>query len=318
MKNILMTGASGFIGQALSKYLVANNYHVTEAVRRSKKTEEISSNLVKRLNIGDISLDIDRKEQLNAIDCIIHLAGRAHVNNDASEDPLLEFRKVNTAGTLNLANSAVAAGVKRFIFLSSIGVNGNQSDTPFTEQDTPNPVEWYAISKLEAEIGLKEIAKTSNMDVVIIRPPLVYGMNAPGNFSKLWKAVMKGLPLPLGAIHNKRSFIAIDNLVDLIKTCIQHPNAAGQTFLASDDNDLSTTEFIKLIANSAKKPIRLLPMPASLIKIMASILGKSAMAQRLCGSLQIDISHTKKTLDWCPPVSVKAALQKIAERNKQK
>ena len=308
MQNILITGATGFIGYALSKHLVANHYNVTVAVRKIRTTVFD----VKQLKFADISQDIDRKEQLNNIDCLIHLAGRAHINNDVSEDPLEAFRKVNTTGTLNLANSAVAAGVKRFIFLSSIGVNGNQTDTPFKIEDTPKPVEPYAVSKHEAEIGLEEIAKNTEMEIVIIRPPLVYGINAPGNFSRLWKAVIKGIPLPLGAIHNKRSFISLDNLVDLIETCIQHPDAAGQTFLVSDDNDLSTTELIQLMTKSLGKSARLIPVPEQLIRIVASLFGKSAMAQRLCGSLQIDISHTKQTLDWNPPVSVEKALQKVA------
>ena len=310
MKRILVTGATGFIGQNLVQELVNNNFEVAVTIR---KKNNLFSSTVTQFIVKDIESDPDWTAVLQDIECVIHLAGRAHVLKDKNPDPLTEFRRVNTDGTINLAHQAIKLGIKRFIFISSIGVNGNVNNKPFSVNDIPNPIEPYAVSKYEAEFELQKLTNGSKMETVIIRPPLVYGPNAPGNFAQLIKVTNKGIPLPLGEIHNQRSFIAIENLIDLIITCIKHPAAANKTFLASDDEDLSTTDLLRRMARALGKPSRLIPIPPSIITLGATLLGKKEIAQRLCGSLQVDINHTKKTLDWKPPVSVDEALKKTAD-----
>jgi len=233
-------------------------------------------------------------------------------------DPLREYRLVNVDSTLNLANQAAEAGVKRFIFISSIGVNGVINTQPFTEDDTPNPVDFYAQSKWEAEQGLWEVQRETGMELVIIRPPLVYGPNAPGNFGSLMRWVNKSIPMPLGAIHNKRSLVAVDNLVDLIITCIDSPAAANQVFLAGDGEDLSTTELLRGVAKAAGVSSRLIPVPATVLMFVASILGKKAVAQRLLGSLQVDISKARDLLGWTPPLSVEEGLRRCVVENPER
>jgi len=232
--------------------------------------------------------------------------------NDAVPDPLAEYRKVNVEGTLNLARQAAKAGVSRFVYISSIKVNGEQtaSGKPFTPDDEPAPEDSYGVSKLEAETGLHEIASETGMEVVIIRPPLVYGPGVKGNFASMIKLVDKGLPLPLGAIHNKRSLVALDNLVDLITTCIDHPAAANQVFLAGDGQDVSTTELLRGVGRAMGKPARLIPVPAGMLMFGAGLLGKKAVGQRLLGSLQVDISKARNLLGWEPPLSVEEGLRR--------
>jgi nucleoside-diphosphate-sugar epimerase len=243
---------------------------------------------------------------------VIHLAARVHIMRDSADDPLTEFRRVNTEGTLHLARQATEAGVRRFIFLSTIGVNGDSTlrGKVFASTGTPTPHDPYSMSKYEAEIGLHSIARSTGMEVVIIRPPLVYGTNAPGNFGKLARLVAKSLPLPLGSINNLRSFVGIDNLVDFIVTCLEHPAAANETFLVSDGEDLSTPDLIRRMARAMNRPARLLPVPKSVLMAGATILGKRDMAQRLCGSLQVDISKARSLLGWVPPVSVDEGLRR--------
>lgn len=303
---IMVTGANGFIGRRLTCELLAQGIEVTALLRRPDGF--VSSDILTVCHVS--SFDITQLSKVNflGVDCLIHLAARAHILSDSSIEPLAEFRKVNTEATLHLARMAAASGVKRFIFLSSIGVNGISNTSPFTIFDKPNPSEHYAISKLEAEIGLSQISADTGMDLVIIRPPLVYGPNAPGNFSKLCKLTQKNLPLPLGAIHNKRSLVALDNLIDLIVTCIDHPNAANQTFLVSDDHDVSTTELLKLMICAVGKEPCLLPFPLSWLQLIGKLTGKQALINRLCGNLQVDISHTKQTLGWTPPITVEEGI----------
>ncbi len=224
-----------------------------------------------------------------------------------------DYQRVNVSGTLKLAQQAAHAGVRRFIFISSIGVNGNVSKRPFSADGHPHPAEAYAQSKWQAEQALWGIQKQTGMEVVIIRPPLVYGPDAPGNFGSLVRWVEKGVPLPLGAIHNKRSLVGIDNLVDLIIRCIDHPAAANQIFLAGDGEDLSTTELLRGVGKAMGKPARLIPVPAGLLQFGATLLGKKAMAQRLLGSLQVDISKTCELLDWKPPYTVEEGLRRCFE-----
>jgi nucleoside-diphosphate-sugar epimerase len=231
---------------------------------------------------------------------------------DNVSDLLAEYRKVNVDGTLNLVRQAAEAGVRRFIFISTIKVNGEQTllSKLFTAEDTPAPEDAYGISKMEAEQGLQALAAETGMEVVIIRPPLVYGPGAKGNFASMIKLIEKGLPLPLGAIHNKRSLVALDNLIDLIITCIDHPAAANQVFLAGDDEDLSTTELLQGVARAMGKPARLVPVPVGLLMFGATVVGKKAMAQRLLGSLQVDISKARNLLGWQPPLSVGEGLKR--------
>ncbi|MDP1522633.1 MAG: SDR family oxidoreductase [Methylotenera sp.] len=311
-QKILVTGASGFVGKSLCAELLSQGYSVLAAVRSS-------SSVVKNaemVTIGEIDGDADWTDALKGVDVVIHLAARVHVMKDTALEPLTEFRKVNVEGTLNLALQAAEAGVKRFIFISSIGVNGNATDLErsFTADDTPHPHDPYSVSKYEAELGLQKIAKETGLEVVIIRPPLIYGYDAPGNFKKLINALVKRLPLPLGAIHNKRSFVYVGNLVDLIIRCINHPAAANQVFLVSDGHDLSTTELLRGCAVALGVKARLLPVPKSLIEVGAALLGKRNVAQRLCGNLQLDITKARTLLGWTPPYTIGQGLRATAER----
>ena len=246
------------------------------------------------------------------VDIVIHLAARVHVMKDTATNPYSAFRTVNVDGTLTLARQASDAGVRRFVFISSVKVNGEstQPGRAFTETDAPNPQDAYGHSKHEAEQGLRQIASDTGMEVVIIRPPLVYGPGVKANFAALMRAVQRGYPLPLGAVHNLRSLVALDNLVDFIVTCITHPKAANQTFLVSDGQDLSTTKLVRGMAQAAVLPARLLPVPVWALQAGASLLGKGDTVQRLCGNLQIDMSKARYLLGWAPPVSVEEGLRR--------
>ena len=252
------------------------------------------------------------EESLVDIKTLIHLAARVHIMRETVADPLAVFRDVNVCRTLKLAYQASSAGVKRFIFISSVKVNGEftRPGYPFTETDDPNPQDHYSQSKNEAEQGLRQLIDQSKMDLVIIRPPLVYGHGVKANFAALISAVQRGLPLPLGAVHNKRSLIALNNLVDFIVTCINHPKAANHTFLVSDGHDLSTTELVRGMAQAAGVTARLLPVPVWALQAGASLLGKGDVVQRLCGNLQVDISKARNLLGWVPPVSVEEGLRR--------
>lgn len=307
----LLTGTTGFIGSSLTQHLDYKGFSLAAAVRCV--TDSLPAG-IQQIPIGDLLPNTNWANALNDVDTIIHLAARAHILKDQATDPLAAFRETNTYATINLAQQAANAGVHRFILISSIGVNGNQTfGNPFTATDTPNPVEPYAISKYEAEISLRQVAAETDMEVVIIRPPLVYGANAPGNFGQLIKTIVRGIPLPLGSIHNQRSLIALPNLIDLITTCIDHPAAANQTFLVSDDEDLSTTQLLERLSLALGKPARLLPIPQSWLETSLTLVGKRAIAQRLCGNLQVDISKTRDLLGWTPPISVDEALSQTAQ-----
>ncbi|WML90399.1 SDR family oxidoreductase [Thiothrix lacustris] len=298
-QHILITGTTGFVGSALLPAL--SQHHQTRPITRTE--------------FGDLLPTTDYTAALTHADVVIHLAARVHVMQDTATDPLAAFRNTNTAGTLNLARQAAAAGVRSFIFLSSIKVNGEHTtaSNPFTTDDTHIPTDSYGISKYEAEQGLRELAVQTGMEVVIIRPPLVYGPGVKANFLSMMRWLHKGIPLPLGAIHNQRSLVALDNLVDLITTCIDHPAAANQTFLVSDGEDLSTTELLQRLSHALGKPARLLPIPQSWLETALTLVGKRAIAQRLCGNLQVDISKTRDLLGWTPPLSVDEALRQTAQ-----
>ena len=269
------------------------------------------------ISIDAINAHTDWARLLLGSNCVIHTAARAHVMEEEVADSSAVYRDVNVEGVHNLARQAASAGVQRFIFISSIGVNGNMNTNPFTAYDSPMPAEPYAESKLEAEIGLRRIARETDMELVVIRPPLVYGPNAPGNFGRLVRFVARGLPLPFGGINNRRSLIALDNLVDLIITCIDHPAAANQIFLAADGQDLSTTELLQGVARAMGKPSRLIPVPESLLMLVASVVGKRGLAQRLLGSLQVDISKTRDLLGWEPPISVEEGLRRCFDPSRK-
>ena len=311
-QRVLVTGGQGFLGKALAAGALSKGF----TVRVSSRQKLVASE--RRLEfsqVGDLGPKTDWIAALQDVDAVVHCAGRAHVMKDTAADPLAAFRTVNFDGTLNLARQAIAADVKRFVFISSIGVNGVQSvlGNPFSATDKPNPHNAYSLSKWEAEQGLLRVAEGTGLEVVIIRPPLVYGPNAPGNFGSLVRWLRRGVPLPLGAIHNRRSMVALDNLVDLILTCIDHPAAANQTFLVSDGEDLSTTQLLQRLGRALGKPACLVPVPPALLKLGAALVGKPAIAQRLCGSLQVDISKTQQLLGWTPPLSVDEGLKRAAE-----
>jgi nucleoside-diphosphate-sugar epimerase len=311
MKRVLVTGASGFVGSRLLAYLGAAGHQPIAALRGSS---DCSSLVTPYVRVGDLLPDTDWTRALENVDVVVHAAARVHIMNDKVEDPLQEFRQVNVHGTLNCARQAAEAGVKRFIFISSIKVNGEETElgNPYTEDHVPAPVDPYGISKMEAEAGLLALATDSKMDITIIRPVLVYGPDVKANFRSMMNWLNKSVPLPLGAIYNKRSMVALDNLVDLIVTCIDHRAAANQVFLVSDGEDLSTTELLQRTASALGKPGFFLPVPSSLLSTVASLIGKAEIAQRLCGSLQVDISKTKRLLNWAPPISVDEALRKTA------
>lgn len=310
---LLLTGSTGFLGAALARWLVDDDRYQLVASSRSEASN-LDSNF-QPVVVGDYGADTDWTQALSKVDVVIHTAARVHIMKDSIKDPLREFRKVNLDGTLSLGRQAANAGVKRFIFISSIKVNGESTvlGKSFSADDLPDPAGPYGISKWETEVGLHQLAKETGMEIVIIRPPLVYGPGVKANFLRMMRWVNNGVPLPLGAIHNKRSLVGLDNLVDLISTCVEHPAAANQTFLAGDDEDLSTTELLQRMGNALGKPARLIPFPAGLLALAAFLLGKRDVAQRLCGSLQVDISKTRELLGWIPPVSVEEGLRKTAE-----
>ena len=305
---VLVTGANGFVGG-----VVLQRLNAISGLQAIGSVRSFAGSPDKRIvELGDSAAQTDWSLALSGVDSAVHTAARVHVMNDTEADPLSAFRAVNVEGTLNLARQAAAAGVKRFVFISSVKVNGES--TPFggafSEADIPSPQDAYGQSKHEAEQGLRQLSADTGMEVVIIRPPLVYGPGVKANFAALMRAVQRGWPLPLGAVHNQRSLVALDNLVDFIITCITHPQAANQTFLVSDGQDLSTTKLIRGMAQATGVPARLLPVPVWALKAGATLLGKGDAVQRLCGNLQLDISKARSLLGWVPPISVEEGLRR--------
>ena len=307
---ILVTGANGFVGKSLCVELLRQD----QAVRAVTRSATRQAENIEAVSVCTIDGETDWTHALPGVDVVIHLAARVHVMKDTASDALAEFRRVNVEGTLNLARQSVEAGVQRFIFISSIKVNGEGTllGHPYTAEDQPSPIDPYGISKREAEDALRQLASATGMEVVIIRPPLIYGPGVKANFQSMMRWLDKGIPLPLGAIHNQRSLVALDNLIDLIVTCIHHSAAANQIFIAGDGEDLSTTELLQRMAAALDKKAWLIPVPSFLLAWGARLIGRQAMAQRLCGSLQVDISKARDLLDWKPPVSVDEALRKTA------
>ncbi|PMY40863.1 NAD-dependent dehydratase [Pseudomonas sp. GW456-L14] len=312
-KNILLTGVTGFVGGAILRHLCDRPEYSIRVVTRNPA---VFPGVVKNsVLLGDLNSTQSWGDALKGIDVVVHSAARVHVMNEQAVDPLSEFRKVNVDGTLNLANQAVASGVKRFIFISSVKVNGEETTAgnKYTADGVVHPVDDYGISKSEAEQGLLKISAETGMQVVIIRPVLVYGPGVKANFLNMMKLVGKGFPLPLLSIENKRSFVALDNLVDFVALCIKHPRAANQIFLVSDGDDLSTPELLRKMARALGKKVILLPFPVRLLRAAARLMGKENITDRLCGSLEVDISKNQELLGWTPPLSVDNALLKTAK-----
>jgi nucleoside-diphosphate-sugar epimerase len=311
---ILITGSNGFIGKALQEETKKRGFNSVCATRYSNLEFQNKTFDLETFAVGDINAHTNWLESLSNIECVIHCASRAHVMKEKEDNPLNIYRIVNVEGTRNLAEQAAKAGVKRFVFISSIGVNGfcTNPGLHFSNQDIPAPVDDYAISKWEAEMELNKISMQTGLEVVIIRPPLVYGPGVKGNFLRLLNLVALGTPLPFGKIRNYRSFIGLDNLLDLIILCINHPKAAGQTFLASDGSDISTSDLIKKLAIAMKTKTILFHVPRYLLKIAAYFIGHHKDVDRLAYSLQVDYSHTKRMLGWIPSKSLEQGLFEMA------
>lgn len=305
-KAIAVTGASGFVGQALCADLRSRGMLVRPLVRAVPSLPTDAETVA----VGDIGAETDWSAALAGVDCVIHCAARAHVLKERAVNPLAAFRVVNVVGTRKLAEKAATMGVRRLIFLSSIGVLGVNTNgrEPFSIADSPAPRENYGISKWEAEETLWQVAAQTDLEVVVIRPPLVYGPGVRANFLRLLQLVKCGLPLPLGAVDNLRSLVSLDNLVDLLIRCVDHPSAAGHTFLVSDDHDISTPELIFNLADLMGRKARLLPVPPRMLRLGGRLLGRLPEIERLIGSLQVNILHTRERLNWTPPMSVEEGL----------
>ena len=308
---VLVTGANGFLGNAV--LLRLNKMSGVTTIGSVRRASVFADAGATHMTVGELSALTNWSAALAGVQAIVHTAARVHIMKEVATNPLAEFRRVNVQGTLNLARQAAAAGVQRFLFVSSIKVNGEatQLGCPFLADDAPAPQDAYGITKMEAEQGLFEIAQQTGMELVIIRPPLVYGPGVKANFSTMMRWLKRGLPLPLGAIHNQRSLVALDNLIDLIVTCLSHPAAVNQTFLISDGEDISTTELLRRIAHALDSSAFLVPFPESWLKLLAAMVGKSDVAQRLCGSLQVDIRKTKRLLRWTPSISLDEGLKRV-------
>lgn len=304
MSKILLTGGSGFVGARLLQHPLFK-----EALTVGRTSPEKGE----KFTYIPLEESSDYSEVLSDVNVVVHVAARAHMMNEIARDPLSEYRKINTLATLNLAKQASKAGVKRFIFISSIKVLGDNTKIgqPFSITDSPNPKDEYGVSKAEAEIGLMRLCRNSNMEFVIIRPPLVYGAGVKGNFAKLLHLISMRIPLPLGSVNNKRSMVSIDNLVDLICVCTNHEKAKNQIFLVSDDYDLSFPELLHELSKSSDYKCRLIKFPLGLLRLILFFLGKSGTYNRLCRSMQVDLTHTKRQLEWEPPFSIQESLSEV-------
>ncbi|MDF3194679.1 NAD-dependent epimerase/dehydratase family protein [Pseudomonas sp. 1928-m] len=302
LSRCLVTGANGFIGSALVEHLQAQGWRVRGALRQPCHAPG------DWVQVASLDADTDWRQALQGCDVVVHTAARAHVLREQLDDPLTELRRVNVEGTLVLAEQALAVGVRRFVFISSIGVNGAVSAGAFRETDLPAPHSPYAQSKLEAEQGLRSLLRGQSMELVIVRPALVYAAHAPGNFARLLKLVSSGFPLPLASLDNRRSMIALSNLVSLLEVCLRHPSAAGELFLAADDGDVSTADLVRLLAQGMGRKAHLLPMPVGLLALGARLIGKQILYTQLCESLRVDISKARDVLGWQAPNDMHEAL----------
>jgi len=312
-KKILVTGATGFLGSALIKHF--DTLPETSVVAPLRSLDRKLPDTVEATYISNINRATNWTQSLSGVNVIVHSAARVHVMHESLARSLEKFREINVEGTLNLARQAIQAGVKRFIFISSIKVNGESTAAghAFSADDNPNPSDPYAISKYEAEQQLMQLAKKGAIEVVIIRPVLIYGAGVGANFQQMMRWLIKGIPLPFGAVNNQRSLVSLENVVDLINTCIDHPRAANHIFLASDDSDVSTTQLMRRLVKHLGVDTWLVPVPPGLLMFLAGLLGRRAVAQRLLGSLRVDIQKNKEVLGWRPPVSLDEALKLTAQ-----
>ncbi|MBI5890606.1 MAG: SDR family oxidoreductase [Nitrosomonadales bacterium] len=306
---LLVTGASGFVGQAVCVQALRRGLTVRAALRKHALPGSVEPALV-----GEINGATDWDGVLSDVDIVIHLAARVHVMRENAENPLKEFRRVNVAGTERLARTAAAKGIKRMVYVSSIGVNGLQTvaGSAFSEADNPTPHNAYALSKWEAEQTLHRIAAETGLEVVIVRPPLVYGVDAPGNFAQMLKVLSAGIPLPLASVHNLRSLVYIENLVDALILCATHPAAVGQTYLVSDGEDISTPDLLRRLGAGMGHKARLFPCPSAFLEFAGRLTGKSDQVGRLLGSLQVDSGKIRRELNWTPPYTLQQGLQTTA------
>lgn len=304
---VLVTGANGFVGRAVCEKLLEQGYSVRGAVRTLACPSGVES-----VKVADIDAETDWSKILSDVDVVIHLAARVHVMQDEAEDPLAEFLRINKAGSEHLARCAAASGVKRMVYVSSIKVNGEktQNGRRFSDRDSPAPQDPYGISKWEAEQVLQNVACETGLEVVIVRPPLVYGAGVKGNFAQMLHAVRRGIPLPFGSVRNQRDLIYVGNLADALITCAMHPAAAGQTYLLSDNAPVSTPELLRKLAQALGVPSRVFPFPLVLLKVAGRLTGKSMQVDRLLGSLQVDSAKIRRELDWSPPFTLQQGLQK--------
>lgn len=304
-RRVLVTGAGGFIGRALCEHLEARGIAVRRAVRA--RDADLAGDVVE---VGEVGPTTDWGAALSGVDAVAHLAARAHVMRETAAAPLTEFRRVNVAGTRRLAQMAAETGVRRMLLVSSVKVNGEATQRPFTEADPPQPADPYGVSKWEGEQALMEVGKQVGMQWSILRPPLVYGPRVGGNFLVLLRAVGRGLPLPLGAVHNRRSLVYVGNLVDVIRMCLTHANARNELFLVSDGEDLSSPDLVRRMAEALHRRARIVPVPLSLLQVAGTLTGRRAAVNRLIGSLAINSTRLRNALGWQPPFSVNEGLQK--------
>ncbi len=312
MSTVLITGITGFVGTALAREMLLEGWQVRGTARKKylNNNSIIDAEICEITSLGSKT---DWSKALTGVDTVVHLAARTHVMHEVSFDPLTEYRSINVAGTERLASAASESGVKRFIYLSSIKVNGEGKKEPYTELDLPAPEDYYGISKWEAEMVLQRVHAETNMEVVIIRPPLVYGPGVKANFLQLLRTVDRGIPLPLSRIQNRRSLIYLKNLINVIITCINNNKAGGKTFLVSDDEDISTPELIRRIATALHKAPRLFPCPSIIMRLAGKLTGRYVEVERLLGSLTVDISKIQEELGWKAPYTLEQGLGETAE-----
>ena len=310
--NILVTGATGFVGHCLCKKLLAEGWTVRGTLLPDETLAALPPDVEPAL-VEPLGPDTPWQHALTGVDTVVHLAARVHIMDDPASDPFTEFRKVNTEGTVRLAAEAARCGVKRLVFISSIKVNGEETDTPYTEESPAKPADPYGISKWEAEQALRQIETKTGLEVVIVRPTLLYGPGVKANFLKMMQTIQCGIPLPFASITNQRSLLYVGNLADALATCVTHPAAAGKTYLVSDGTDVSTPELIRQTAAALAVPARLLPFPVSLMRLAGKLTGKNGAVNRLTGSLTVDSSKIRRELGWVPPFTMEEGLKETAE-----
>ena len=309
--NLLVTGATGFVGRVLTQRLLDDGYTVRGTLLPGESPDRLTPDVLPTV-VASLGPDTPWQHALTGVDTVVHLAARVHIMDDPASDPLTEFRKVNTEGTARLAAEAARCGVKRLVFISSIKVNGEETDTPYVEESPVKPADPYGISKWEAEQALRQIEAETGLEVVIVRPTLLYGPGVKANFLKMMQTIQCGIPLPFASITNQRSLLYVGNLADALATCVTHPAAAGKTYLVSDGEDVSTPELLTRTAHALGVHCRLFPFPVALIRLAGTLTAKNGAVNRLTGSLTIDCSKIRSELGWAPPFTMESGLQETA------